>query len=114
MWRLGFWAGCWDEATGTYTCGGNHRQSHGITPTNYASPPHTLAYSQWHHGRQIYTYDCDWVIFATAWNQREDMKDRFRIALGSFIEEYNNKVQVGACMGVCIRRCPATTAGRKM
>lgn len=39
-----------------------------------------------------------------AWNQREDMKDRFRIALGSFIEEYNNKVQVGrgvagaACM----------------
>lgn len=30
-----------------------------------------------------------------AWNRREDMRDRFRIALGSFIEEYANKVQVG-------------------
>jgi len=29
-----------------------------------------------------------------AWNRREDSRDRFRIALGSFIEEYNNKVAV--------------------
>lgn len=34
------------------------------------------------------------VIFAMAWNQREDMVNKFRLAIGSYIEEYNNKVQV--------------------
>lgn len=34
------------------------------------------------------------VVFAMAWNQREDMVNKFRLAIGSYIEEYNNKVQV--------------------
>lgn len=29
-----------------------------------------------------------------AWNQRPDMVDKFRLAIGSFVEEYSNKVQV--------------------
>lgn len=29
-----------------------------------------------------------------AWNQRADMVDKFRLAIGSFVEEYSNKVQV--------------------
>lgn len=39
-------------------------------------------------------YPMSQVIFAMAWNQRSDMSNRFRLAIGSFIEEYNNKIQV--------------------
>jgi WD repeat-containing protein 68 len=38
-----------------------------------------------------------------AWNQRTDMSNRFRIALGSYIEEYNNKIRI-------IERIPSPTS----
>jgi WD repeat-containing protein 68 len=38
-----------------------------------------------------------------AWNQRADMSNRFRIALGSCIEEYNNKIRI-------IERSPSSTS----
>ncbi|KAM3575267.1 hypothetical protein VYU27_002853 [Nannochloropsis oceanica] len=44
--------------------------------------------------KEIYSYQTDWLIFAMAWNQRANMSDRFRIALGSCIEEYNNKIRI--------------------
>jgi hypothetical protein len=34
------------------------------------------------------------VIFAMAWNQRPDLANKFRLAIGSFIDEYQNKIQV--------------------
>jgi len=37
-------------------------------------------------------------MFAMSWNQRIDMVNRFRIAVGSFIEEYSNKIQVSCLM----------------
>ena len=47
--------------------------------------------------KEIYTYEAPWVIFAMAWSQR-DLKTEpglgFRLAIGSFIEEYANKVQI--------------------
>ena len=40
--------------------------------------------------KEIYTYDAPWTIYGMGWSVRPDHK--FRLALGSFVEEYNNKV----------------------
>mmetsp|Transcript_30750 Transcript_30750/g.71095 ORF Transcript_30750/g.71095 Transcript_30750/m.71095 type:complete len:341 (+) Transcript_30750:128-1150(+) len=45
-------------------------------------------------GKEIYTYQAPWVVFGLAWSQRQEERNRFRLALGSFIEEYTNKVQI--------------------
>ncbi|KAJ6225013.1 hypothetical protein RDWZM_003558 [Blomia tropicalis] len=42
--------------------------------------------------KEIYKYDAPWNVYAMNWSTRIDKK--FRLALGSFIEEYNNKVQI--------------------
>lgn len=44
--------------------------------------------------KEIYTYEAPWQIYAMGWCQRSDPTDRYRLAVGSFTEEYNNKVQV--------------------
>lgn len=43
--------------------------------------------------KEIYKYDAPWNVYAMNWSTRIDKK--FRLALGSFIEEYNNKVCYG-------------------
>lgn len=40
--------------------------------------------------KEIYTYEAPWPIYGMNWSTRSDHK--FRLALGSFVEEYNNKV----------------------
>uniref|UniRef100_A0AAQ5Z6S1 DDB1 and CUL4 associated factor 7 n=1 Tax=Amphiprion ocellaris TaxID=80972 RepID=A0AAQ5Z6S1_AMPOC len=44
------------------------------------------------HGKrkEIYKYEAPWTVYAMNWAVRPDK--RFRLALGSFVEEYNNKV----------------------
>ncbi|VDP20134.1 unnamed protein product [Schistosoma margrebowiei] len=42
--------------------------------------------------KEIYRYNAPWCIFSMNWSVRPDK--RFRLAVGSFIEEYNNKVQI--------------------
>lgn len=42
--------------------------------------------------KEIYKYLAPWTVFAMNWSIRHDK--RFRIAIGSFIEDYRNKVQV--------------------
>ncbi|XP_055328820.1 DDB1- and CUL4-associated factor 7-like isoform X2 [Paramacrobiotus metropolitanus] len=42
--------------------------------------------------KEIYKYEAPWNVYAMNWSVRPDKK--FRLAVGSFIEEYNNKVQV--------------------
>eukprot|EP00903_Cladosiphon_okamuranus_P016007 g14781.t1 len=44
--------------------------------------------------KEIYTYEAPWQIYAMGWCQRSDPGDRYRLAVGSFTEEYNNKVQI--------------------
>lgn len=39
--------------------------------------------------KEIYTYAADWTIYAMHWSTRPDNK--FRIALGSFLEDFQNK-----------------------
>jgi WD repeat-containing protein 68 len=41
--------------------------------------------------KEIYRYEAPWMVYAMNWSIRPDK--RFRLALGSFIEEYNNKVK---------------------
>lgn len=41
---------------------------------------------------EIYTYEAPWMIYACNWSVRQDK--RFRLALGSFVEEYSNKVEI--------------------
>lgn len=42
--------------------------------------------------KEIYTYEAPWQIYGMNWSVRPDQK--FRLAVGSFIEEYNNRVRV--------------------
>ena len=40
--------------------------------------------------KEIYKYEAPWTVYSMNWSVRPD--HRFRLALGSFVEEYNNKV----------------------
>jgi hypothetical protein len=42
--------------------------------------------------KEIYKYEAPWMVYAMNWSIRPDK--RFRLALGSFVEEYNNKVTI--------------------
>jgi|EP01047_Picozoa_sp_COSAG01_P085216 WD repeat-containing protein 68 len=42
--------------------------------------------------KEIYTYEAPWLIYGMNWSNRRGVP--FRLALGSFIEEYNNKVEI--------------------
>lgn len=44
--------------------------------------------------KEIYTYEAPWNVFALAWSHRLEPHLTFRLAIGSFIEDYNNKVQI--------------------
>lgn len=52
------------------------------------------------HGKrkEIYKYDAPWTVYAMNWSVRPDK--RFRLALGSFVEEYNNKVRIEVPMAI--------------
>ena len=45
--------------------------------------------------KEIYKYDAPWPLYSMNWSVRPDK--RFRLALGSFMEEYNNKVKAICC-----------------
>lgn len=53
------------------------------------------------HGKrkEIYKYEAPWTVYAMNWSVRPDK--RFRLALGSFVEEYNNKVGGGRHSCTC-------------
>jgi len=48
--------------------------------------------------KEIYKYESPWTVYSMNWSVRPDK--RFRLALGSFMEEYNNKVSL-LCPGFC-------------
>lgn len=43
-------------------------------------------------GKEVYTYEAPWLIYAMNWNFRPDR--RFRLAIGSFLEDYTNTVRI--------------------
>lgn len=42
--------------------------------------------------KNIFRYTAPFDLYASGWSCRSDPHLKFRLALGSFIEEYNNKV----------------------
>ena len=51
--------------------------------------------------KEIYKYEAPWTVYSMNWSVRRDKK--FRLALGSFIEEYTNKVCPLECTGITFR-----------
>jgi hypothetical protein len=45
-------------------------------------------------GKEIYTYHAPWPVYAMDWSKAPTEKGGFRLALGSFIEEHDNKVYI--------------------
>lgn len=41
---------------------------------------------------EIYTYEAPWLVYGMNWSVRKDKP--FRLALGSFLEEYSNRVEI--------------------
>ncbi|ORY93763.1 WD40-repeat-containing domain protein [Syncephalastrum racemosum] len=48
------------------------------------------------HGKEIYQYDAPWPVYSMDWSKNPADQKGFRLALGSLIEESNNKFQIVA------------------
>ncbi len=44
--------------------------------------------------KEICTYEAPWNIYGMNWSIRDHPQAKFRLAIGSFVEEYNNQVEV--------------------
>uniref|UniRef100_A0A7S2RUB0 Uncharacterized protein n=1 Tax=Mucochytrium quahogii TaxID=96639 RepID=A0A7S2RUB0_9STRA len=44
--------------------------------------------------KEIYTYQAPWQVYGMGWSERLDDHYKFRFAIGSFREEYTNKVSI--------------------
>lgn len=44
--------------------------------------------------KEIYTYEAPWTVFSLAWSNRIQHNSQFRLAIGSYIEKYENSVQI--------------------
>ena len=53
--------------------------------------------------KEIYKYLAPWTVYGMNWSVRPDK--RFRLAIGSFIEDYKNKVALSLCVCVCVCVC---------
>lgn len=43
---------------------------------------------------EIYTYTAPWPVYGMGWSERTESRFKFRFAVGSFREEYNNQVNI--------------------
>ena len=50
--------------------------------------------------KEVYEYSAPWQLYGMNWSFRPDK--RFRLALGSFVEDYSNKVDCAECYGKTI------------
>ena len=56
-------------------------------------PPHShQSPSREAKKKEIYKYAAPWTVYGMNWSVRQDR--RFQLALGSFIEDYTNKIQI--------------------
>jgi len=44
--------------------------------------------------KEIYTYRAPWTIFGLAWTRRPDPTTQFKLAIGSYVEQYSNVVSI--------------------
>lgn len=56
-------------------------------------PPHgALISNNQQKRKEVYRYSAPHELYSCSWSMRPEAHLKFRIAVGSFIEEYNNKV----------------------
>lgn len=44
--------------------------------------------------KEIYTYSAPWTVYAMSWSRRYDPTSQFRLAIGSYVEQYSNTVHI--------------------
>lgn len=44
--------------------------------------------------KEIYTYTAPWTVYAMSWARRGEGRSKFRMAIGSFKEEYSNEIKL--------------------
>ena len=44
--------------------------------------------------KEIYTYKAPWTVFSMSWSKRQDPSSQFRLAIGSYVEQYSNCVTI--------------------
>lgn len=44
--------------------------------------------------KEIYTYEAPWITYTMSWCRRPEQQHRFKLAVGSYIEEYNNSFEI--------------------
>jgi hypothetical protein len=44
--------------------------------------------------KEIYTFGAPWLVYTLAWNRSGLPTDRFKLAVGSFKEEYSNEIKI--------------------
>lgn len=69
----------------------------GVNSSNEQSSANNIVSSstaQQQKRKEIYRYTAPFNIYAAAWASRPEPHFKFRLAIGSFIEEYNNKVSI--------------------
>eukprot|EP00577_Skeletonema_sp_RCC1716_P032118 CAMPEP_0113400884 /NCGR_PEP_ID=MMETSP0013_2-20120614/16375_1 /TAXON_ID=2843 ORGANISM="Skeletonema costatum, Strain 1716" /NCGR_SAMPLE_ID=MMETSP0013_2 /ASSEMBLY_ACC=CAM_ASM_000158 /LENGTH=114 /DNA_ID=CAMNT_0000286011 /DNA_START=41 /DNA_END=381 /DNA_ORIENTATION=+ /assembly_acc=CAM_ASM_000158 len=53
-----------------------------------------VSQQQQNQRKEIYTYEAPWTVFSLAWSNRIQQNSQFRLAIGSYIEKYENSVQI--------------------
>uniref|UniRef100_A0A7E4UVF1 WD_REPEATS_REGION domain-containing protein n=1 Tax=Panagrellus redivivus TaxID=6233 RepID=A0A7E4UVF1_PANRE len=61
-------------------------------PSQQASSSAAVNNGQKH--KEIYRYQAPHTLYACAWSSRPEPQYKFRLAVGSFVEEYNNKISL--------------------
>jgi len=68
---------------------------HAADPHDYPPPPDSgggvVGGAQ---RKEIYTYKAPWTVFAMAWSHRPEPNTQFRLAVGSYVEQYSNTVSI--------------------
>ena len=44
--------------------------------------------------KEIYTYTAPWITYSMAWNRSGLPSDKFKLAVGSYKEEYSNEIKI--------------------
>lgn len=68
-----------------------------LPPQSHLPPPNTQQqqHAEAETRKEIYTYKAPWTVFSMAWSHKAASgRDQFQLAIGSYVEQYSNSVQV--------------------
>lgn len=44
--------------------------------------------------KEIFSYEAPWTVYSMNWSVLSEQSKRFRLAIGSFLDNYNNKIEI--------------------